>query len=42
VHLGEVLWKQGRQADARRVFDEVRRIDPHSSTLHDTLKRLNP
>nr|WP_250901502.1 MULTISPECIES: tetratricopeptide repeat protein [unclassified Dyella] len=42
VHLGEVLWKQGRQADARRVFDEVHRIDPHSSTLHDTLKRLNP
>jgi tetratricopeptide (TPR) repeat protein len=42
VHLGEVLWKQGRQADARRVFDEVRRIDPQSGTLHDTLKRLNP
>ncbi|MGO4702073.1 tetratricopeptide repeat protein [Dyella sp. 2RAB6] len=42
VHLGEVLWKQGRQADARRVFDEVHRIDPKSSTLNDTLKRLNP
>lgn len=42
VHLGEVLWKQGRQEDARRVFDEVRRIDPQSSSLHQTLKRLNP
>nr|WP_279237419.1 tetratricopeptide repeat protein [Dyella sedimenti] len=42
VHLGEVLWKQGRQEDARRVFDEVRKIDPQSSSLHDTLKRLNP
>lgn len=42
VHLGEVLWKQGRQSDAQRVFDDVRRIDPKSSTLHDTLKRLNP
>lgn len=42
VHLGEVLWKQGRQEDARRVFDEVRRIDPQSSALHNTLKRLNP
>lgn len=42
VHLGEVLWKQGRQSDAQHVFDEVRRIDPKSSTLHDTLKRLNP
>jgi tetratricopeptide (TPR) repeat protein len=42
VHLGEVLWKQGRQEDARRVFDEVRRIDPQSASLHETLKRLNP
>jgi len=42
VHLGEVLWKQGRQEDARRVFDEVRKIDPQSSNLHNTLKRLNP
>ncbi|WP_266169324.1 tetratricopeptide repeat protein [Dyella subtropica] len=42
VHLGEVLWKQGRQEDARRVFDEVRRIDPQSHSLHNALKRLNP
>ncbi|MBV8156607.1 MAG: tetratricopeptide repeat protein, partial [Dyella sp.] len=42
VHLGEVLWKQGRQEDARRVFDEVRKIDPQSNTLHNTLKRLTP
>lgn len=42
VHLGEVLWKQGRQSDAQRVFEEVRRIDPKSETLRDTLKRLNP
>jgi tetratricopeptide (TPR) repeat protein len=42
VHLGEVLWKQGRQEDARRVFDEVRKIDPQSVNLHNTLKRLNP
>ena len=42
VHLGEVLWKLGRQLDAQRIFDEVRRIDPHSSSLRDTLKRLHP
>ena len=42
VHLGEVLWRQGKQEDARRVFDEVRKIDPQNSSLHDTLKRLNP
>ncbi|WP_445144277.1 tetratricopeptide repeat protein [Dyella sp. Tek66A03] len=42
VHLGEVLWKQGRQEDARHVFDEVRKINPQSANLHNTLKRLNP
>ena len=42
VHLGEVLWKQGRQQDAQRIFGEVRQIDPHSSSLRDTLKRLHP
>jgi tetratricopeptide (TPR) repeat protein len=42
VHLGEVLWKQGRKQDAERVFDEVRKLDPHSSSLQETLKRLQP
>ncbi|OOG60398.1 hypothetical protein B0E48_04130 [Rhodanobacter sp. C03] len=42
VHLGEVLWKQGRRQDAQRVFDEVRKLDPHSSSLQATLKRLQP
>jgi tetratricopeptide (TPR) repeat protein len=42
VHLGEVLWRQGKQEDARRVFDEVRKIEPQNTNLHDTLKRLNP
>ncbi|MEO8809601.1 MAG: tetratricopeptide repeat protein [Rhodanobacter sp.] len=42
VHLGEVLWKQGRHQDARQVFDEVRKLDPQSVRLHDTLKRLHP
>jgi tetratricopeptide (TPR) repeat protein len=42
VHLGEVLWKLGRTQDAQRVFDEVRKLDPHSSSLQETLKRLHP
>ncbi len=42
VHLAEVLWKQGHQQEARQLFDEVRRIDPHSSTLQAALKRLQP
>jgi tetratricopeptide (TPR) repeat protein len=42
VHLGEVLWKQGHKQDAQRVFDEVRKLDPHSGSLQTTLKRLQP
>jgi len=42
VHLGEVLWKQGRQQDAQKVFDEVRKLDPRSTSLRDALKRLHP
>ena len=42
VHLGEVLWKQGRQQDAQKVFDEVRKLDPHSTSLQNALKRLHP
>jgi tetratricopeptide (TPR) repeat protein len=42
VHLGEVLWKQGHTQDAQRIFDEVRKLDPHSSSLQETLKRLHP
>lgn len=42
VHLGEVLWTQGRRQDAQKVFDEVRKLDPHSRSLRDALKRLQP
>jgi len=42
VHLGEVLWKQGHRRDAQRIFDEVRKLDPHNGTLQETLKRLYP
>ncbi|TPG46292.1 hypothetical protein EAH75_16940 [Rhodanobacter glycinis] len=42
VHLGEVLWKQGRQQEAQKVFDDVRKLDPKSRSLQETLKRLQP
>jgi tetratricopeptide (TPR) repeat protein len=42
VHLGEVLWKLGHTQDAQRIFDEVRKLDPHSSSLQEALKRLQP
>ena len=42
VHLGEVLWKSGRQTQADRVFEQVRKLDPGNASLRDTLKRLKP
>jgi tetratricopeptide (TPR) repeat protein len=42
VHLGEVLWKEGQHEQAQRIFDEVRRIDPHNANLQQTVKRLQP
>jgi len=42
LHLAEVLWKQGRQQDARRIVDEVQRLDPQSPAPGDLLKRLQP
>lgn len=42
VHLGEVLWKQGHQQDAQKIFDQVRKLDPKNSSLRETLGRLRP
>jgi Flp pilus assembly protein TadD len=42
AHLAEVLWKQGHQQEARRLFDEAHKLDPHNATLQDALKRLHP
>jgi tetratricopeptide (TPR) repeat protein len=42
VHLGEVLWKLGKRQDARHVFEQVRKLDPHNSNLTETVQRLKP
>ncbi len=42
VHLGEVLWKQGRTQDAQAIFDQVRKLDPNSRSLQEALARLHP
>lgn len=42
LHLGEVLWRQGRKQDAEKIFDQVRKIDPHSSNLQEVMRRLRP
>ncbi|MGZ8289491.1 MAG: tetratricopeptide repeat protein [Telluria sp.] len=40
VHLGEVLWRKGQQAEARKLLREARAKDPKSDTLRNTLARL--
>lgn len=40
AHLGEVLWLLGRHEEARRYFDESRRLDPGNRSLRRALKEL--
>jgi Flp pilus assembly protein TadD len=40
VHLGEVLWRKGKQADAQKLWREARAKDPQNDTLRSTLARL--
>ena len=37
-HLGQVLWVLGEKEEARRYFDEARRIDPENRALQRALK----
>lgn len=41
VHLGEVLWAQGRKADAQTLWREAKGKDPKNDTLRSTLERLH-
>ncbi|MFT5642799.1 MAG: Flp pilus assembly protein TadD [Janthinobacterium sp.] len=41
VHLGEVLWQKGDQADARKLWGEAMANDPQNAALKHTLARLN-
>lgn len=40
VHLGEVLWQEGRKDDAQKLWREARVKDPQNDTLKSTLERL--
>ncbi len=40
AHLGEVLWAQGKQREARRVWADALKQQPDSDILRDTLQRL--
>jgi tetratricopeptide (TPR) repeat protein len=37
AHVGEVLWVMGRKDEARKYFDEARRIDPDNRSLQRAL-----
>lgn len=39
AHLGEVLWATGQRAEARRFFDEARKLDADSRALQWALEK---
>jgi tetratricopeptide (TPR) repeat protein len=41
AHLGEVLWVDGKQDEARQLWREARTREPGNTTLRETLVRLN-
>ena len=42
AHLGEVLWMDGQQEDARKVWADALREHPQNEALQNTIKRLAP
>jgi tetratricopeptide (TPR) repeat protein len=42
AHLGEVLWVDGRQADARKVWAEAIKAHAQNEALQTTIKRFAP
>lgn len=42
AHLGEVLWKMNRRAEAERIWREAIARSPDNETLKATIKRLKP
>jgi tetratricopeptide (TPR) repeat protein len=40
AHLGEVLWRQGRQEEAREIWRKGLAVDSDNPTLNETIKRL--
>ena len=42
AHLGEVLWKLNRRAEAERVWSDAIARSPDNETLKSTIKRLKP
>ncbi|MDR2364886.1 MAG: tetratricopeptide repeat protein, partial [Zoogloeaceae bacterium] len=42
AHMGEVLWRLGKQEDARALWQKAAAEAPDNSTLKDTLKKFMP
>ncbi len=42
AHLGEVLWKSGRQGDAEKIWRDSLKEHPENDLLVDTVKRFLP
>ncbi|MEP6907720.1 MAG: tetratricopeptide repeat protein [Pseudoxanthomonas sp.] len=39
AHIAEVLWFSGKQEEARKFFDEARKLDPESRSLQRALEK---
>lgn len=40
AHLGEVLWKQNKKNEARKYWEQGKKLDPNNKVLLETLQRL--
>src|SRR5690606_23930387 len=40
AHLGDVLWRMGRRAEAQRYFEEARALDPDNRALRRARERI--
>ena len=40
AHLGEVLWRMGREAEASKVWDDALKLAPENEALNTTIKRF--
>ncbi|HSR01387.1 MAG TPA: tetratricopeptide repeat protein, partial [Methylophilaceae bacterium] len=42
AHLGEVLWKQGLQEEAQKIWDNALKDFPNNNLLVSTSKKFKP
>ena len=42
AHLGEVLWKQGKQDEASKIWADTLKVSPDNNLLLKTIKRFKP